>query len=99
MEEDRLATNLGPTADFDIIPEPQVVTKQPKRRFVGRKAAEELAQKASGESKTDAEASTSIEGIQTLHLRQHSDSDSCSTKAADTCLEQYTPRDIKRQRH
>ena len=62
MEEDRLETNLGPTADQDLLPEPEVVAKQPKRRFVGRKAADELAQKAGSSKTNDVESSSSIQG-------------------------------------
>ncbi|XPS72358.1 2-(3-amino-3-carboxypropyl)histidine synthase [Ascochyta lentis] len=40
MEEDRAATNLGPEVDESITEEPVAVPKQPKRRFVGRKAAD-----------------------------------------------------------
>jgi len=43
MEEDRAATNLGPDIEYDdlekSIPEP----KQPRKRFIGRRAAEERA--------------------------------------------------------
>lgn len=44
MEEDRLATNLGPTADEDVVPEPEASPRRPKRRFVGRRAADAAAQ-------------------------------------------------------
>jgi 2-(3-amino-3-carboxypropyl)histidine synthase len=60
MEEDRLETNLGLTADQEIVPEPETITKQPKRRFVGRKAAE--AQKAASGKVDDIESSTAIQG-------------------------------------
>lgn len=43
MEEDRAATNLGPLEDDGLVGEPPVVPKQPKRRFVGRKTAENAA--------------------------------------------------------
>ncbi|KAF2116700.1 putative diphthamide synthesis protein-domain-containing protein [Lophiotrema nucula] len=43
MEEDRAATNLGPSTEDGLSEEPAVVTKQPKRRFVGRKTAEKVA--------------------------------------------------------
>lgn len=61
MEEDRLATNLGPAAVDDIESEVTSPAKQPKRRFVGRKAAEKAA------SNTDAngsiEESSAIQGV------------------------------------
>lgn len=65
MEDDRAATNLGPGVDEDISEEPATVPKQPRRRFVGRKAAEN----ANGQ-KTDANAniedSSAIQGVKRL---------------------------------
>ncbi|KAL1635621.1 Diphthamide biosynthesis protein 1 [Neofusicoccum ribis] len=43
MEEDRAATNLGPTVEEDLNGEYSVAPKQPKKRFVGRRAAESAA--------------------------------------------------------
>lgn len=61
MEEDRLATNLGPTADQDVVPEPESLPKKPKRRFVGRRAADATAQsKTPDESIEDSGA---IQGV------------------------------------
>ncbi|KAF2636522.1 diphthamide biosynthesis protein 1 [Massarina eburnea CBS 473.64] len=45
MEDDRAATNLGPSIEDGITEEPVAVPKQPKRRFVGRKTAEAPASK------------------------------------------------------
>ncbi|KAF2203870.1 diphthamide biosynthesis protein 1 [Delitschia confertaspora ATCC 74209] len=45
MEEDRAATNLGPTVEEGMREEPVPATKQPKRRFVGRRTAEKVAEK------------------------------------------------------
>ncbi|KAF2873086.1 putative diphthamide synthesis protein-domain-containing protein [Massariosphaeria phaeospora] len=47
MEEDRAATNLGPSAEDGIPEEPITAPKQPKRRFVGRKTVDN----SSGEPK------------------------------------------------
>jgi len=44
MEEDRLATNLGLTADQDVVPELDLTPKKPKRRFVGRRTVDAAAQ-------------------------------------------------------
>lgn len=44
MEEDRLATNLGLTADQDVIPELDITLKKPKRRFVGRRTVDATTQ-------------------------------------------------------
>ncbi|KAF2749117.1 diphthamide biosynthesis protein 1 [Sporormia fimetaria CBS 119925] len=46
MEDDRAATNLGPSAEDGMTEEPTVLPKQPKRRFVGRKAVEKVANSA-----------------------------------------------------
>ncbi|ORY18682.1 putative diphthamide synthesis protein-domain-containing protein [Clohesyomyces aquaticus] len=43
MEEDRAATNLGPLPEDEINEEIVPISKQPKRRFVGRKTAEKVA--------------------------------------------------------
>ncbi|KAL1623733.1 Diphthamide biosynthesis protein 1 [Diplodia seriata] len=43
MEEDRAATNLGPTPAEELNGEPSIAPKQPKKRFVGRRAAESAA--------------------------------------------------------
>lgn len=59
MEDDRAATNLGPSAEDGITEEPIVVQKQPKRRFVGRKAAE----KAVASPNENIEDSGAIQGV------------------------------------
>ncbi|KAF2141271.1 uncharacterized protein K452DRAFT_228739 [Aplosporella prunicola CBS 121167] len=46
MEDDRDATNLGPTPAEELDREQNVAPKQPKKRFVGRKAAESARAKA-----------------------------------------------------
>jgi 2-(3-amino-3-carboxypropyl)histidine synthase len=43
MEEDRKATNLGPGISEILETEITSAPKQPKRRFVGRRAAEKAA--------------------------------------------------------
>jgi 2-(3-amino-3-carboxypropyl)histidine synthase len=62
MEEDRIATNLGPEVADEIVEEPAAVPKQPKRRFVGRKTVEK-----SGEQQADPNAniedSSAIQGV------------------------------------
>ncbi|KAI7250357.1 Diphthamide biosynthesis protein, partial [Hortaea werneckii] len=40
MEEDRAATDIGPTVSAELNGDPEPVEKKPKRRFIGRKAAE-----------------------------------------------------------
>jgi hypothetical protein len=50
MEEDRLETNLGPLVEEDLQPDLKPSPRQPRRRFVGRKAAEQLGYSANEES-------------------------------------------------
>lgn len=40
MEEDRAATDIGPTVSAELNGDTEAVEKKPKRRFIGRKAAE-----------------------------------------------------------
>jgi 2-(3-amino-3-carboxypropyl)histidine synthase len=47
MEEDRLQTNLGPDIGADLESEVTATPKQPKRRFIGRRAAEKAIQSSS----------------------------------------------------
>jgi 2-(3-amino-3-carboxypropyl)histidine synthase len=61
MEEDRNETNLGPTADQDIVPELTQAPKEPRRRFVGRKTAAK-AQEELGENNTNIESSSQVQG-------------------------------------
>lgn len=68
MEEDRLATNLGPTADQDVIPEPDPIPKKPKRRFVGRRAADAASQNATPNASI--EDSGAIQGVNSPRLMQ-----------------------------
>jgi len=62
MEDDRAATNLGPSAEDGITEEPIAVPKQPKRRFVGRKTAEKVAGKPAGPN-ANIEDSGAIQGV------------------------------------
>jgi 2-(3-amino-3-carboxypropyl)histidine synthase len=62
MEEDRLETNLGPTAENDIVPEVKPETKQPRRRFVGRRTAQQLKEESSNQAAPDVESSSSLQG-------------------------------------
>jgi 2-(3-amino-3-carboxypropyl)histidine synthase len=66
MEEDRIATNLGPGVEEEMEGEAKVVEKQPKRRFVGRKTVE----KAEGQAAPNAniEDSGAIQGERTMSV-------------------------------
>jgi 2-(3-amino-3-carboxypropyl)histidine synthase len=61
MEDDRAATNLGPSVEEGIPEEPTVVPKQPKRRFVGRKKAEVASNAV--DPNANIEDSSAIQGV------------------------------------
>jgi 2-(3-amino-3-carboxypropyl)histidine synthase len=63
MEDDRAATNLGPSAEDGMIEEPVQVPRHPKRRFVGRKAAEVAGKPASADPNANIEDSSAIQGV------------------------------------
>lgn len=65
MEDDRAATNLGPEADQDIAEEAVPATKQPKRRFVGRKTAEKANEQQQANPNANIEDSSAIQGVRT----------------------------------
>lgn len=70
MEEDRLATNLGPDQADDL--EADVVAalpQQPKRRFVGRRAAEKAAMATTGASNTNIEENSAVQGTHMIYLK------------------------------
>ncbi|KAF2741001.1 diphthamide biosynthesis protein 1 [Polyplosphaeria fusca] len=60
MEDDRAATNLGPSTEDGISEEPVPVPKQPRRRFVGRRTVEKAA-KASADPTANIEDSSAIQ--------------------------------------
>lgn len=62
MEEDRIATNLGPETNGDVQSEVVVPTKQPRRRFVGRRAADQAAAQSNG-ANGSIEDSGAIQGV------------------------------------
>jgi 2-(3-amino-3-carboxypropyl)histidine synthase len=62
MEDDRAATNLGPDADQGMPEEVAPVQKQPKRRFVGRKAGEKAGEQQA-DPNANIEDSSAIQGV------------------------------------
>ena len=66
MEDDRAATNLGPEVDEGIPEEPVTVQKQPKRRFVGRRAADKTSQLQPTEANANIEDSNAIQGVRRI---------------------------------
>lgn len=61
MEDDRIATNLGPETNRDVESEVAAPAKQPRRRFVGRRATEQAAQ--SNGANGSIEDSGAIQGV------------------------------------
>jgi 2-(3-amino-3-carboxypropyl)histidine synthase len=61
MEEDRLATNLGPEDAETLQTEATPASKQPKRRFVGRRTVEAAA--TTNAPNSSIEENTAIQGV------------------------------------
>jgi len=62
MEDDRIATNLGPEVNGHVESEVAVPAKQPKRRFVGRRRADQAAAQTNGTSGS-IEDSGAVQGV------------------------------------
>lgn len=65
MEEDRAATNLGPLVEDGLREEPAAPTRQPKRRFVGKRTAEKVAGKTA-DPNANIEESSAIQGVRPI---------------------------------
>jgi len=64
MEDDRVLVDLGIAAELEEIHISQNAVKQPKRRFVGRRAATEAAANSTpGQSSASIEDAGAIQGI------------------------------------
>jgi hypothetical protein len=102
MEEDRVATNLGPEVDEAMIEEPTAVPKQPKRRFVGRKTAVKSGEQ-SADPNANIEDSSAIQGVRCLwKIRMRSCNNMCHSRPAPPHCpspERYPRRHPARQRH
>jgi hypothetical protein len=70
MEEDRLATNLGPEDAEILQTEATSAPRQPKRRFVGRRAAEAAA--TTNAPNGSIEESTAIQGVKS-HITRYNE--------------------------
>ena len=62
MEEDRAQVDVGKTVNAEIKTETVSEMRQPKKRFIGRRAAAELAQKK-GDTNSAIEDSGAIQGF------------------------------------
>lgn len=74
MEEDRAIADLGPDVSTDIHGEDEAAEKKPKRRFIGRRAADADAAARAQENGAGIEDSGAVQGLyhtyttlQTLH--------------------------------
>lgn len=61
MEDDRSQTNLGADISSDLKSEPAAATRQPKKRFIGRRQAAENASKTTANG-VNVEDSGAIQG-------------------------------------
>ena len=62
MEEDRASTNLGPDITLALEEENKTEVKQPKRRFIGKRAAAEKAV-TNGNQNGNIEDTEAIQGV------------------------------------
>ena len=73
MEEDRAVADLGPTVSADLNGDAEALEKKPRRRFIGRKAAEaKAAARAEKDGGTIEDSGGAIQGaaiIYPLHSR------------------------------
>jgi len=67
MEDDRALVDLGIAADIEEVQTQQSAMKQPKKRFVGRRAAAEASRTNSGNASI--EDSGAIQGTNSFALR------------------------------
>lgn len=69
MEEDRAIADLGPEISADLNGEDETVEKKPKRRFVGRRAADAKAAARAQDSGGGIEESGAVQGA--VHTPHH----------------------------
>ena len=103
MEDDRAATNLGPDTDQSMPEEVAPVQKQPKRRFVGRKAGEKAGEQQA-DPNANIEDSSAIQGVRSpqksfLMHRGPNMYPSCPASAYSSCPECDPRRDSARPRN
>ncbi len=103
MEEDRAIADLGPDVGADLNGEEDAtVEKKPKRRFIGRRAADaKAAAKAQENGGAGIEDSGAVQGetrIKKVYVEYCIDrSNSCTSPQTSSCLEQRPRRYPSRQ--
>jgi 2-(3-amino-3-carboxypropyl)histidine synthase len=68
MEADRAETDLGIAADIEEAQAPEPVTRQPKKRFVGRRTAAEAAASKNGNGSGSIEDAGAVQGTVACHV-------------------------------
>ena len=71
MEEDRAIADLGPDVSADLNGEEETVDKKPKRRFIGRRAADAKAAARAQENDGGIEDSGAVQGAVYTSLHHH----------------------------
>lgn len=71
MEEDRAVADLGPEVSVDLNGEEATAEKKPKRKFVGRRAADAKAAARSQENGAGIEESGAIQGAADTNIFSH----------------------------
>lgn len=71
MEEDRALADLGPDVSAELNGEAEVEVKKPKRRFIGRRAADAQAAERAKENGTIENGSGAVQGAMSRHGAQH----------------------------
>jgi 2-(3-amino-3-carboxypropyl)histidine synthase len=67
MEEDRAIADLGPEVSADLNGEAESIERKPKRRFIGRRAADAKAAAKAQENGSGIEDSGAVQGS-VLHI-------------------------------
>jgi hypothetical protein len=91
MEDDRVQVDLGIAAEIEEKHIQENAVKQPKKRFVGRRAATEAAKSSSGSASI--EDSGAIQGIDItpVYAQAESDADCSFSRSAEEGTEDAQP--------
>lgn len=88
MEEDRAIADLGPELPADLNGEDETATKTPKRRFIGRRAADA---KAAAKSQTPGKEDGTIEDSGAVQGATYSYTAWHHNESSSSCLAQLLP--------